>query len=77
MSALVHYSLSMQSILAEVSDAFHLLAFLLLEATALRFVRSKISIPVPEVYNADVDETVDLGGCNGIHRGRSPSRCVR
>ncbi|KAJ5800561.1 uncharacterized protein N7518_002629 [Penicillium psychrosexuale] len=33
----------------------------LAEAEAMRFIRSKTSIPVPEVYNAYVDETIGRG----------------
>lgn len=33
----------------------------LAEAEGLRFIRSKTSLPVPEVYNAYVDETIDRG----------------
>ncbi|KAJ5509996.1 Aminoglycoside phosphotransferase [Penicillium expansum] len=33
----------------------------LAEAEALKFIRSKTSIPVPEVYNAYVDKTIDRG----------------
>lgn len=33
----------------------------LAEAEALRFIRSKTSLPVPEVYNAYVDESTDRG----------------
>ncbi|KAJ6031550.1 Aminoglycoside phosphotransferase [Penicillium herquei] len=33
----------------------------LAEAEALKFIRSKTSLPVPEVYNAYVDESIDRG----------------
>ncbi|KAE8352789.1 kinase-like protein [Aspergillus coremiiformis] len=33
----------------------------LAEAEALRFIRSKTSLPVPEVYSAYVDESIDRG----------------
>lgn len=33
----------------------------LAEAEGLRFIRSKTSLPIPEVYNAYVDETIDRG----------------
>lgn len=33
----------------------------LAEAEALRFIRSKTSLPVPEVYSAYVDKSIDRG----------------
>lgn len=33
----------------------------LIEAETLRFIRSKTSLPVPEIYDAYVDETLDRG----------------